>query len=67
MSLQQLKDILVGRREVTVARRTPAGPVEIVTGRLEGERDGVLLVAAGEVLHRIHLHPDLVVTGGGRW
>ncbi|MBE2998713.1 hypothetical protein IDM40_08360 [Nocardiopsis sp. HNM0947] len=62
MSFRTLTEILTGRRPITVSRRTNTGIEPMVTGRLLREEPGRLVVlAADESVHHIHLHPELIV------
>ncbi|CAL9625346.1 hypothetical protein SUDANB121_05965 (plasmid) [Nocardiopsis dassonvillei] len=62
MGLRTFADILLGRRPITVSRRTPAGIEHVVTGRLLREEPGRLVVVdATETVHHVHTHSGLIV------
>lgn len=62
MSLRTFADILLGRRPVTISRRTPTGLTHLVTGRLLREEPGRLVVVDDtETVHHVHTHADLIV------
>lgn len=61
MSLRTFADILLGRRPVTISRRTPTGFTHLVTGRLLREEPGRLVVDDGDQIHHVHTHADLIV------
>jgi len=49
MSLRTFADILLGRRPVTISRRTPTGLTHLV------------VLDDTETVHHVHTHADLIV------